>query len=85
MAGAAPPPVPVQYWQELPHSFAFNDPKISTILEKIPGHVILMQHTAEIVHAAVVLQAKLQFENLDDIVRNAFSKWAWNIDAEGEQ
>jgi hypothetical protein len=81
---STPPPPAVESWSVLERSITFNNPKISIILLETPSYTILPQATAELVHATIVLQSKLNRDNTKVVVREAFTKWAWNITAEGE-
>ncbi|KAF2818532.1 hypothetical protein CC86DRAFT_246526, partial [Ophiobolus disseminans] len=48
-----------------------------------PWHIVLPQHLASIVYAAMWLQAQLYPQHATRTFEYAFKKWAWNITTNG--
>jgi hypothetical protein len=73
----------VQEWSQSTSDSTFTDSAISTVLSLVPAYEILSQSTAEILHAALTPQAKMEPDRAEQIILDAFAKWAWNINAKG--
>lgn len=80
-SGTAPD---VTTWKLFTDRFVILHSNAETILQLTPPSLIFSQHDAEIVHAAMMLEAKICPGQAPDIVKHAFVRWAWNITPEGE-
>jgi len=77
-------PTPVQDWPSHLNNIVYPDTRPTSIFRRTPRHVILPQHLAEILHAALWLHVRLNPQHANLIVVNAFCSWAWNLTPNGE-
>ncbi|KAH3943251.1 hypothetical protein HBI56_128980 [Parastagonospora nodorum] len=64
----------VQEWSQSTSDPTFTDSAISTVLSLVPAYEILSQSTAEILHAALTFQAKMEPDRVIKIFLHAFAK-----------
>ncbi|KAH3909983.1 hypothetical protein HBH56_154900 [Parastagonospora nodorum] len=64
----------VREWSQSTSNPTFTDSAISTVLSLVPAYEILSQSTAEILHAALTLHAKMEADRVEQIFLHAFAK-----------